>query len=133
MNVVLTTGANSGLGLATVVEAASLLQGEPGMDARRALGLDDHVLTLKLTPNRADCLSILGVAREVAALTGTRLEAPRIERIPGKSSARHAVRLSSPEGCGRFAGRVIRNVSAVRDRNTSRRRDSYAVDDDGAL
>ncbi|HET7198032.1 MAG TPA: phenylalanine--tRNA ligase subunit beta [Burkholderiales bacterium] len=89
------------------------LEGEPGTDARRALGLDEHVLTLKLTPNRADCLSILGVAREVAALTGAPLEVPRIEKIPPRSQARHAVRISSPEGCGRFAGRVIRNVDAT--------------------
>ena len=89
------------------------LEGEPGMDARRALGLDDHVLTLKLTPNRADCLSILGVAREVAALTSAPLEAPAIEKVAGKSEVRHAVRISSPEGCGRFAGRVIRNVDAT--------------------
>jgi phenylalanyl-tRNA synthetase beta chain len=88
------------------------LEGEPGMDARRALGLDDHVLTLKLTPNRADCLSLLGVAREVAALTSAPLEIPKIGKVIAKSQARHAVRISSPEGCGRFAGRVIRNVDA---------------------
>jgi phenylalanyl-tRNA synthetase beta chain len=88
------------------------LEGRLGMDARQALGLDDHVLTLKLTPNRADCLSLLGVAREVAALTGARLEAPRIEPVPAKVPGRHAVRITSPEGCGRFAGRVIRNVDA---------------------
>ena len=86
------------------------LDGRPGMDARQALGLDEHVLTLKLTPNRADCLSVLGVAREVAALTEAPLEAPRIESVPGKSKARHPVRISAPEGCGRFAGRAIRNV-----------------------
>ncbi|HEX7055448.1 MAG TPA: phenylalanine--tRNA ligase subunit beta [Burkholderiales bacterium] len=89
------------------------LQGEPGMDARRALGLDDHVMVLKLTPNRADCLSMLGVAREVAALTGAPLEPPRIDKLPATSQARHAVRISSPQGCGRFAGRVIRNVNAA--------------------
>ena len=88
------------------------LQGKPGMDARQALGLDDHVLTLKLTPNRADCLSILGVARETAALTGAPLEPPRIEKVPAKGQGRHPVRISAPEGCGRFAGRVIRNVDA---------------------
>src|SRR4029077_14191382 len=49
---------------------------KPGADARKLLGLDDHVLTLKLTPNRADCLSVLGVAREVSAITGSRLNAP---------------------------------------------------------
>ncbi|HYX65818.1 MAG TPA: phenylalanine--tRNA ligase subunit beta, partial [Burkholderiales bacterium] len=88
------------------------LQGKPGTDARQALGLDDHVLTLKLTPNRADCLSILGVARETAALTGAPLEPPRIEKVPAKGQGRHPVRISAPEGCGRFAGRVIRNVDA---------------------
>jgi len=89
------------------------LEGKLGGDARAALGLDERVFTLKLTPNRADCLSILGVAREVAALTGARLEAPRIEKAPAKGEARHPVRISAPEGCGRFAGRVIRNVNAA--------------------
>jgi phenylalanyl-tRNA synthetase beta chain len=70
------------------------IDGKPGSPARAALGLDDHILTLKLTPNRADCLSILGVAREVSALTGARLENPKIERIPGKTGAKHAVRIS---------------------------------------
>jgi phenylalanyl-tRNA synthetase beta chain len=85
---------------------------KPGTDARVALGLDDHVLTLKLTPNRADCLSILGVAREVSAITGRRLEVVEIEPIRARSKAQHAVRLANPEGCGRFAGRVIRGVNA---------------------
>ena len=89
------------------------LEGKVGADARSALGLDERVFTLKLTPNRADCLSILGVAREVAALTGARLEAPRIDKVPAKGEARHPVRISAPEGCGRFAGRVIRNVNAA--------------------
>lgn len=82
-----------------------------GADVRAALGLDDHVLTLKLTPNRADCLSVLGVARELAALTASPLESPQIKPVAAKSQARHPVRISSPEGCGRFAGRVIRGVN----------------------
>jgi len=85
---------------------------KPGADVRTVLGLDERVMTLKLTPNRADCLSILGVAREVSALTGTRLEVPKIPSIPAKSAAKHPVRIAAPEGCGRFAGRVIRNVNA---------------------
>ena len=88
------------------------LSGTPGEDARKALKLDDHVLTLKLTPNRADALSVLGVAREVSALTGTRLSPPEIRPVPAKSQARHPVRITHPEGCGRFTGRVIRNVDA---------------------
>jgi phenylalanyl-tRNA synthetase beta chain len=89
------------------------IQGEPGSDARTALGLDDKVFTLKLTPNRADCLSILGVAREVSALTGAALEVPAIAKIAAGSKASHPVRISSPDGCGRFAGRVIRGVDAA--------------------
>jgi len=89
------------------------IEGKVGADARAALGLDDRVFLLKLTPNRADCLSILGVAREVSALTGAKLELPRIERVAAKNDARHPVKISAPEGCGRFAGRVIRNVNAA--------------------
>ena len=87
-------------------------QARAGSDVRAALGLEERILTLKLTPNRADCLSILGVAREVSALTGARLEVPGIPAVPAKSAAKHPVRISAPEGCGRFAGRVIRNVNA---------------------
>jgi phenylalanyl-tRNA synthetase beta chain len=84
-----------------------------GADARKLLGLDDHVLTLKLTPNRADCLSVFGVAREVAALTGARLTPPAAKPVARKNGAKHPVRISAPEGCGRFAGRVIRDVNAA--------------------
>ena len=83
-----------------------------GLDIRAALALEDHILTLKLTPNRADCLSLLGVAREVAALTGAPLQVPAIDRIPARGNARHPVRITASEACGRFAGRVIRGVNA---------------------
>jgi phenylalanyl-tRNA synthetase beta chain len=85
-------------------------EAKTGSDARAALGLDDHILTLKLTPNRADCLSVLGIAREVSALTRTKLRVPEIRAIPRKNSDKHPVKLADPEGCGRFAGRVIRGV-----------------------
>ena len=84
----------------------------PGTDVRELLELDDHVFTIKLTPNRTDCLSILGVAREVAALTRSKLRAPAIAAVPPRNDARHPVRISAPDGCGRFTGRVIRNVNA---------------------
>jgi phenylalanyl-tRNA synthetase beta chain len=90
------------------------LDGKIGTDARVALALDDHVMTLKLTPNRADCLSVLGVAREVAAITGATLKPVAIKPIAAKSKARHGVKLPNPEGCGRFAGRVIRGVDPTR-------------------
>ena len=72
----------------------------------------EKVFALKLTPNRADALSILGVAREVAAITGASLNVERIAPVPAKNQARHTVRISAPQGCGRFAGRVIRGVNA---------------------
>jgi phenylalanyl-tRNA synthetase beta chain len=73
---------------------------------------EDHILTLKLTPNRADCLSVLGVAREVAAVTRTRLRVPEIKPVPKRIPDKHPVKLPTPLACGRFAGRVIRGVDA---------------------
>jgi phenylalanyl-tRNA synthetase beta chain len=84
-----------------------------GRDVREVLALEDKVFTIKLTPNRADCLSVLGVAREVAALTGARLEPPDTRPVPAKSDTRFPVTITAPSGCGRFAGRVIRNVNAA--------------------
>src|SRR5262245_16264721 len=83
-----------------------------GRDVRQVLDLEDRVLTIKLTPNRADCLSVLGVAREVAALTATKLAPPETPAVPKKNDATFAVKISDPSGCGRFAGRVIRSVNA---------------------
>lgn len=83
-----------------------------GADLRQALDLDDTVFTLKLTPNRADCLSILGVAREVAALTGAPLSRPHAEPVAVTIADRLAVQVKAPDLCGRFAGRVIRGVNA---------------------
>jgi len=90
-----------------------IVDGKPGQDVYRALQLDEQVLTFKLTPNRADCLSVLGIAREVAALSGVKLQAPEIKKIKAKSTAKHAVRITDADGCGRFAGRVIRGVNAA--------------------
>jgi phenylalanyl-tRNA synthetase beta chain len=84
----------------------------PGSDVRRALALDDKVLTIKLTPNRADCLSVLGVAREVAALTAVPLNPPDTQPVPAANDARFPVRISDPKGCGRFTARAIRSVNA---------------------
>ncbi|HEU5283001.1 MAG TPA: phenylalanine--tRNA ligase subunit beta, partial [Burkholderiales bacterium] len=96
---------------------AGLLELDPGarlgQEVRKLLALDDHILLIKLTPNRADCLSVLGIAREVAALTGAALRPPPIEPVPPASDARFPVRISDPDGCGRFTGRVIRNVDAA--------------------
>jgi phenylalanyl-tRNA synthetase beta chain len=84
----------------------------PGQSIREALDLEDTLFTLKLTPNRADCLSILGVAREVAALTGAPLSVPTAVAVPVGIQDRLPVKIDAPDLCGRFAGRVIRGVNA---------------------
>ena len=83
-----------------------------GSNVREVLTLDDRIFTVKLTPNRADCLSVLGVAREVAALTRAPLRSPQISAVPDVSKATFPVRISAADGCGRFSRRVIRNVNA---------------------
>lgn len=83
-----------------------------GQSLRETLDLDDTLFVLKLTPNRADCLSILGVAREVAALTGTPLNLPSFQPVPVTLDDRLPVTVLAPDLCGRFAGRVIRGVNA---------------------
>ena len=83
-----------------------------GQDIRTALALDDTVFELKLTPNRADCLSVVGVAREVAALTGCSLRLPNRPTVVATLNDRLPVRIEAPDLCGRFAGRVIRGVNA---------------------
>lgn len=85
---------------------------EPGQSIREALDLDDTLFTLKMTPNRADCLSILGVAREVAALTGAPLSVPTAAAVPVTLDERLPVKVEAPDLCGRFGGRVIRGVNA---------------------
>jgi phenylalanyl-tRNA synthetase beta chain len=84
-----------------------------GRDFRAYAALDDHVLTIKLTPNRADCLSVLGVAREVSALTGAKLAVPSFAPVPARVADELPVRIEAPDLCGRFSGRVIRNVDAT--------------------
>ncbi len=85
---------------------------QPGTDVRKVLDLDDVVFDIKLTPNKADCLSVLGVAREVAALTQSKLTPPSIEPVAARNDSKLPFRITDAEGCGRFAGRVIRNVNA---------------------
>src|SRR5690606_13332690 len=72
--------------------------------------LDDTVLEINLTPNRGDCMSMLGVAREVAVLTGAALGGPAQVAVPAGSDDRFPVELDAGAGCVRFAARVIRGV-----------------------
>lgn len=82
-----------------------------GQDIREYLNLDDTLFTLKLTPNLAHCLSVYGVAREVAALTGAPLKTPAIAPVAAKIADKQPVKVSAPDLCGRFSGRIVRNVN----------------------
>ncbi|MDP2751412.1 MAG: phenylalanine--tRNA ligase subunit beta [Rhodocyclaceae bacterium] len=72
---------------------------------------NEGLITLKLTPNRADCLSILGIAREVAALTGSFLVSPSVDAIPAVIDDHRAVTLDVPQSCPRYCGRIVRGIS----------------------
>ncbi|MFZ6774535.1 phenylalanine--tRNA ligase subunit beta [Undibacterium sp. SXout7W] len=83
-----------------------------GQNFRDYYELNDLKFTIKLTPNKADCLSVLGVAREVSALTGTPMQLPTTKALPVTLTERLPVKVSAPDLCGRFCGRVIRGVNA---------------------
>ena len=83
-----------------------------GANIRDYLGLNDLKFTIKLTPNKADCLSVLGVAREVSALTGTPLHLPTTKQVAVTTDEKLPVKISAPDLCGRFSGRVIRGLDA---------------------
>jgi phenylalanyl-tRNA synthetase beta chain len=83
-----------------------------GQNFRDYWALNDLKFTIKLTPNKADCLSVLGVAREVSALTGATLHVPAFRSVPVTLQEVLPVRVSAPDLCGRFSGRVIRGLNA---------------------
>ena len=81
-----------------------------GAALREYLNLDEMVLHLNITPNRGDAMSVLGVAREVVALSGGSLTAPSIARVPTQGSGSFPVRLADAAGCPRFAGCIVRGI-----------------------
>jgi phenylalanyl-tRNA synthetase beta chain len=83
-----------------------------GKNIRDYLALNDLKFTIKLTPNKADCLSVLGVAREVSALTGAPLVLPVTRTVAPNGSEVLPVKISAPDLCGRFSGRVLRGLNA---------------------
>ena len=82
-----------------------------GRDIREQLALDDMLFTLKLTPNLAHCLSVYGIAREVAALTGATLTEPTFPAVSATLQDRLPVQVQAPDLCGRFTGRIVRGVN----------------------
>ncbi len=96
-------------------DAAGLLVLDPGLpvgaDLRSALALDDARITLKVTPNRADCLSLVGLARDVAAATGSALALPAIPETPVTGTRSREVHVEDPAACPRFVSRTIEGIN----------------------
>lgn len=101
------------LGLAEESDGLWLLPADApvGENIRVWAELDDNSLTLKLTPNRADCLSLNGLAREVAALTGSSWAVPQYPAMTPAHDDTRAVKLTAADGCPRYCGRVIRGIN----------------------
>src|SRR5262249_43995755 len=81
-----------------------------GANIRDALALDDTIIELKITPNRADCLSMVGLARDLAAVTAAPLALPAFAAPPVASRATREVRIDEKIACPRFVSRVIEGI-----------------------
>ncbi|NDP48098.1 MAG: phenylalanine--tRNA ligase subunit beta [Sulfuriferula multivorans] len=83
-----------------------------GEDFRSWLNLDDTLITLKLTPNRADCLSMQGIAREVGAITGAEVRLPQVREVETRIQDTVPVLVMASEACPLYLGRVVRGINA---------------------
>ena len=84
----------------------------PGTPIEKHLALDDKILNLEITPNRGDCLSVVGLAREIAALYGVNMTRPRAKQAVVVGHHRHAVEIENPADCSAYAGRVMYGLNA---------------------
>jgi phenylalanyl-tRNA synthetase beta chain len=85
-----------------------------GQDVRGYLELDDASIEVDLTPNRGDCLSVAGLAREVGALYNAVVTRPQVAVVPAVHDEVRPVEVLAPAACPRYLGRVIRNVDLSR-------------------
>lgn len=101
------------LGLEEASQGLLLLEAKakPGTPITKYLQLDDHQLEVELTPNRGDCLSIMGLARELAALTGARSTPVTTKPAVAKTRRKLSVTLGAKKACARYAGRVIEGIN----------------------
>lgn len=85
---------------------------KPGLGVAAALGLSDTLIEFDLTPNRSDCLSIIGIAREVAAILKTPIKYPEVQLPQGETPIEDltSVTIEAPDHCPRYAARVVTNV-----------------------
>jgi len=90
------------------------LDAEVGQDLRDYLSLNDTCIDVDLTPNRSDCLSIKGIARDIGVLNRLPVTAPDIVSVASVSKEIFPVTLSTPAMCPRYVGRIIRNVDLAK-------------------
>jgi phenylalanyl-tRNA synthetase beta chain len=102
------------LGLGLDADGVMILKAAPpvGTALNTALSLSDPVLEIDLTPNRADCLSLIGVAREAAAIQRTRLTVPQVSPVEPHDPNRRlaSVTIEAPEHCPRYVARLLEGV-----------------------
>jgi phenylalanyl-tRNA synthetase beta chain len=105
--------AGTELGLEETSQGLMVLdtKAKPGTVITTYLQLDDYQLEVELTPNRGDCLSIMGLARELAALTGARYSPVAVKPVAVKTRRRLGVTLGAKKACARYAGRVIEGIN----------------------
>lgn len=103
------------LGLMEESEALERLPAEApvGISIREYMSLDDQVIEVDLTPNRGDCLSIAGVAREVGVINRSEVKDLHFESVEETSKRTFSVSVESPEGCPRYLGRVIEGIDSA--------------------
>ncbi|PJE80235.1 Phenylalanine--tRNA ligase beta subunit [invertebrate metagenome] len=104
-----------------------------GEDIRSYMKLDDTIIDIDLTPNRGDCLSIAGLAREASAGFLTDVHSPDIESVPAVIDDTFPLNILAPKGCPRYVGRVIRGVDTRQQaplwlRERLRRADIRSID-----
>ena len=85
---------------------------EPGMPFEEALKLNDEILEFEITPNRPDCLNMIGLAREISATLKTDLHYPQIKLQEAKEKTGEdvSIRIDDPKGCHRYIARVLKGV-----------------------
>jgi len=83
-----------------------------GADVRQVLDLDDHLITIKPTPNRGDCLGLAGIAREVSAITGSSFSPIEVGIVSASLDDTLRIELAAPRACPRYCGRLVRGVNA---------------------
>lgn len=109
--------AESELGMAESSEGLMELHADApvGEDLRNYLALDDVTIEVDLTPNRSDCLSVAGLAREVGVLNKVAVTAPEVSAVAAEIDSTFPVRVEASEGCPKYLGRVIKGVNVGAD------------------